>query len=185
MSNQKIEKPRKEDHWTSWIVLTMKMPPSQKARLEKMSLDFGQSQAKLMRWSFDMFSAEYASTEEDREVAALAVRQREEIMSIEKAKDGHKTAMRVVSASDTIEKEKKNFKRLEILRPFHYESWLRRVLDNVAAISKENPERDVAIKTLYLLFEKYMQESVDLAKQLQIDGYVCPVKWPAEWVVPK
>ena len=170
---------KKADHWTNWIVLTMKMPPSQKARLEKMALELGQSQAKIMRWSFDMFSAEYATTEEDREISALAVRQREEIMSIEKAKDGHKTEMRVISASDTIEKAKRNFRRLGVLRPFHYETWLRRILENVAAISKDNPERDVAIKTLYLLFEKYAQESVELARDLKIEDYECPVKWEA------
>lgn len=98
-------------------------------------------------------------------------------MMIGKAKDEYRTEARVLLVTDTIENTKRNFRRLGVLRPFHYESWLRRILDNVDAISKENPEQEVAVKTLSLLFDKYTQESVDLAKKLKIENYECPVKW--------
>ena len=146
------------EHWSKWILFNLRIPPDMKARVETMALQLGETQSEIVRLAIDRFLQTHASSDRERSASEIAARQRRERINLMQPKDGHRTAMQVIAAWATIQKERKEFESIGSIGILDFDSWIRRLEENKIAIDPDNPERERIEQKCDFLIAKLRKE---------------------------
>ena len=111
----------------------------------------------VVRECITFYIQQHAEEELERVVGERASRKRRRDMEMDGPKDMHDGAMRVVTIWDSIEKEKREFKRIGILTSQDYDRWIEMLEANREPLRKYE-KGEVLVKKLDLLVSKLDKE---------------------------
>jgi len=137
-----------------WILTSFQLPPDTKRQIERKSYELMISQSEFVRQAIDDFLLQHAETENERQAAEIIARQRKERLGLVKPKDGYKTEMLIAGAWHTIKNARAEYIDMGILAPFHYDSWIQRLHQNIESLEKDNPNYDVTRRSFLLLIDR-------------------------------
>ena len=95
------------------------------------------------------------------EAAKIAIRERKVRLSLMKPKSRHRAMMQPIQAWNSIEVEREEYKKLGLITPEVFDSWITMLEENKASIEDDNPEYKLICDTFDTLILKLREQRRD------------------------
>ena len=137
--------------WTTWA---LRMPQALKDLLHSAAMEMEKSMSDIVRTATFQYLAKWSPDAAEVMAAEISLRARKERIKLEKAKDQYRTRMKPVQAWRTVQEERAEYERCNILERADYDAWIERLQSNKDSIEEDNPERERILRKFDLLIEQ-------------------------------